>query len=160
MTTEWKIDDRAADPLPASEPARHVVGLWGNHGYEAAYAMVYVDARRRPAERRARAIELRFDAAAARRRLLVGDDVRHAGVLPRREPDRPLLDRRPHPRAAYGDDGSLTIFMQTDEPARPRRARQLAADPAGDFRPILRMYEPRPEVFDGSFELPPIVRRG
>ena len=44
-----------------------------------------------------------------------------------------------------------------DEPAEAR-ARQLAADPAGEFRPILRMYEPRRAVFDGGYELPPIIR--
>jgi hypothetical protein len=57
------------------------------------------------------------------------------------------------------DDGSLTIVMQRDEPSTPRRRRTWRPTPAGDFRPILRMYEPDEAVFDGSFELPPITRR-
>jgi hypothetical protein len=36
--------------------------------------------------------------------------------------------------------------------------RQLAADAAGDFRPLLRMYEPGEAVFDGRYELPPITK--
>jgi hypothetical protein len=30
--------------------------------------------------------------------------------------------------------------------------------PAGDFRLILRMYQPRPEALDGTYVLPPIRR--
>ena len=32
--------------------------------------------------------------------------------------------------------------------------------PKGDFRPILRMYQPRPEALDGTYVLPPIRRVG
>ena len=42
-------------------------------------------------------------------------------------------DRTPGLHTA--DDGSLTIFMQHDEPDRPRRARQLAADPERGLSP-------------------------
>ena len=52
-------------------------GLWGNHGYEAAYAMVYVDGAGEPLDG-ARRYELRFADAAAVRGVLVGDDVRRA----------------------------------------------------------------------------------
>jgi hypothetical protein len=31
--------------------------------------------------------------------------------------------------------------------------------PAGDFRPIMRMYQPRAEVLSGAYALPPITRR-
>jgi hypothetical protein len=59
-----------------------------------------------------------------------------------------------------GADGSLTIVLQHDEPDTPAgRANWLPA-PAGRFRPILRMYEPAEVVFDGGYELPPIVHVG
>jgi hypothetical protein len=62
------------------------------------------------------------------------------------------------PGLHIADDGSLTIFMQHDEPQGPGpRANWLPA-PDGDFRPILRMYEPGEAVFDGRYELPPITR--
>ena len=56
------------------------------------------------------------------------------------------------------DDGSLTIFMQRDEPQGPHERANWLPTPDGDFRPILRMYEPREAVFAGEYELPPITR--
>ena len=38
----WKLPDRGASYLPRALAARG--GLWGNHGYEAAYAFAYTDA--------------------------------------------------------------------------------------------------------------------
>jgi hypothetical protein len=43
--------------------------------------------------------------------------------------------------------------------AEPRDRANWLPTPAGDFRPILRMYEPQPALFDGSSTLPPITRR-
>jgi hypothetical protein len=57
-------------------------------------------------------------------------------------------------------DGSLTIVMQADEPAEPERRANWLPTPAAPFRPILRLYEPREAVFDGSYELPPVTRCG
>ena len=88
--------------------------------------MVYVDADGEQLDG-AHRYEMHFARAAAGRRVLVDDDVRHARVLPRREPDRALLDRRPHTRPRTGDDGSITILMQRDAPATRRRG-ELAAD--------------------------------
>ena len=65
-------------------------------------------------------------------------------------------DRTPGLRT---EDGSLTIFMQKDEPESPDERTNWLPTPRGDFRPILRMYEPQESVFDGSYELPPITRR-
>jgi hypothetical protein len=48
--------------------------------------------------------------------------------------------------------------MQRDEPAEPKRKANWLPTPSGGFRPILRMYEPRQAVFDGSYELPAITR--
>jgi hypothetical protein len=66
-------------------------------------------------------------------------------------------DRTPGLR--HDDDGALTLVLQRDDPGDDERSNWLPTPP-GAFRPILRMYSPRPEVFDGSFELPPFVRRG
>lgn len=55
-------------------------------------------------------------------------------------------------------DGALTIVMQHGEPAEPERKANWRPMPAGKFRPLLRICEPGESVFDGRFELPPIVR--
>jgi hypothetical protein len=63
------------------------------------------------------------------------------------------------PGLHIADDGSLTIFMQHDEPQSPGPRANWLPVPDGDFRPILRMYEPSEAVFDGRYELPPVTKR-
>ena len=89
----------------------------------------------RGSARRRQPIHAALRRRTARRRLLVDHDVRPARLLPRREPHRPVLDRRPHPGPAYGEDGSLTITMQRDEPAEPEaRANWLPTRPGDSGR--------------------------
>jgi hypothetical protein len=61
------------------------------------------------------------------------------------------------PALGYGDDGSVTIYLQSQAPGSDRAANWLPA-PTGDFRPILRMYQPGRSVLDGTYPLPPIRR--
>ena len=62
------------------------------------------------------------------------------------------------PRLHHGDDDSLTLYLQPEAPSDPQQAANWLPTPDGPFRPILRMYQPRAAVFDGSFTLPPISR--
>jgi hypothetical protein len=62
-------------------------------------------------------------------------------------------DRTPGLRR--GSDGSLTIAIQHD---RPDDASNWLPAPAAPFRPILRLYQPRPAILDGSYEIPPITK--
>lgn len=58
----------------------------------------------------------------------------------------------------YGDDGSLTIHVQHDEPDTDEgRANWLPA-PEGPFYLAMRIYWPEPEALDGTWQPPPIVR--
>ena len=63
------------------------------------------------------------------------------------------------PGLIRGDDGSLTIRMQRDEPTEPMARANWLPTPPGVFRPILRMYEPADAIFDGGYELPPIIKK-
>ncbi len=57
-------------------------------------------------------------------------------------------------------DGSLTIYISHTEPTDPvKRANWLPA-PAGPFRMILRIFQPKATVIDGTWKLTPIVRVG
>jgi len=56
-------------------------------------------------------------------------------------------------------DGSLTIYLQHDSPGPVKEPNWLPT-PAGDFRPIMRMYQPRPEVLAGSYALRAIRKVG
>jgi hypothetical protein len=56
----------------------------------------------------------------------------------------------------HGDDGSLTINIQHDEPASAAdRANWLPA-PDGPMYLTMRIYRPEPEALDGTWEPPPI----
>jgi len=132
-------------------------GLWGNHGYEAAYAMVYQDADGAQLNGGSR-YQLRFSQTPP-----VGA---FWSVTMYDTPDFFLVanpigrysvgDRTPGLHIA--DDGSLTIYMQRDEPRSSGQRANWLPTPDGDFRPILRMYEPDEAIFDGRYQLPPITK--
>jgi len=56
---------------------------------------------------------------------------------------------------SYGADGSLEILIQHDAPSQGT-ANWLPA-PAGPFRLILRTYQPRNALIDGSYKVPPLA---
>jgi hypothetical protein len=152
---EWRIADRDAARLIRAASARG--GLWGNHGYEAAYAMTYVDGDGEPLSGD-RAYTIRFDEE---------PPVGAFWSITMYDLPEFYLVANPIGRYSIGDrtrglrragDGSLTIVIQHDDPGGDEHANWLPAPP-GRFRPILRMYEPREAVFDGTFVIPPIERR-
>ncbi len=53
----------------------------------------------------------------------------------------------------------MDIYIQHDSPGADKESNWLPA-PEGDFRPVLRMYQPRSEALDGTFVLPAIRRVG
>jgi len=150
----WKLADGPERYLLRAGAARG--GLWGNHGYEAAYAMVYVDADGQPLDGERR-YELRFATPPPCRAFW--------SVTMYDTPDFYLVEN-PIARYSIGDrtpglhtaqDGSLTIALQRDEPSDPARRANWLPPPAGTFRPLLRVYEPEDAIFDGTYELPPIT---
>ncbi len=155
-TPEWKIADRMTAYVTRAVAAR--AGLWGNHGYEADYEVLWQDEH--------------------------GDflDGSHAYELTLSPPppvaafwsltmyDRPdyYLVANPISRYSIGDrtpglrvsdDGSVTIYMQHDSPGLDRESNWLPA-PAGPFRPVLRAYQPDPALLNGTYKLPKVKRTG
>lgn len=57
----------------------------------------------------------------------------------------------------FGEDGSLTLYLQHDSPGKDRESNWLPA-PEGDFALILRIYWPKTSVLDGSWK-PPVVTK-
>jgi hypothetical protein len=55
----------------------------------------------------------------------------------------------------YDDDGSLTLYVQNDEPDESRRNNWLPSPKDGDFSLYVRTYWPKSEVTDGSWTPPP-----
>ena len=58
----------------------------------------------------------------------------------------------------FGDDGSLTIYIQNEDPGADKQANWLPAPKQGEFRLALRLYAPKKEVADGTWTPPPIKR--
>jgi hypothetical protein len=56
------------------------------------------------------------------------------------------------------EDGSLTIYIQTEMPEADKQANWLPAPKEGDFKLALRLYAPKKEVADGTWT-PPRVKR-
>ncbi|MBJ7329224.1 MAG: DUF1254 domain-containing protein [Solirubrobacteraceae bacterium] len=152
---QWKIADPKLRYATRALAAR--AGLWGNHGYEAAYAMVWVDADGAPLS------------GSGRYRLRFTEDPPCGAFWSITMYDTPefFLVENPIDRYSIGDrtpglvrgaDGSLTIWMQRDEPSDPEARANWLPTPEGTFRPVLRIYEPADAVFDGRFVLPPVER--
>jgi hypothetical protein len=151
---EWRIDDRQRAYATRAAAAR--AGLFGNHGYEANYEIVYIDADGEQLNG-ARRYELRLDTT---------PPVDAFWSLTMYNVPKFLLVANPINRYSIGDrtpglqiapDGSLTIYLQHDSPGADKEANWLPT-PEGDFRPIMRMYQPKPEVLAGEYALPAIRR--
>jgi hypothetical protein len=58
----------------------------------------------------------------------------------------------------FAADGSLTIYVQADEPTDPVQRGNWLPAPNGDFSLYVRAYWPKPPIADGSWT-PPAVKR-
>ncbi len=56
-----------------------------------------------------------------------------------------------------GADGSITIYIQRDDPGADKRSNWLPA-PAGSFNLTMRLYGAQTPILDGSYRLPGIIR--
>ncbi|MFE2009135.1 DUF1254 domain-containing protein [Streptomyces sp. NPDC059491] len=154
-TPRWVIADRDTARIVRAASAR--AGLWGNHAYEAAYAMTWNDSEGQPLDG-TQSYTLTFtapppvDAFWSITMYDLPDYYLIANPIDRYS----IGDRTPD--LHHDPDGSLTLRLQPQRPTDPEVAANWLPTPPGRFRPILRMYQPRPAVFDGTYTLPPITR--
>jgi hypothetical protein len=59
----------------------------------------------------------------------------------------------------YGEDGSLEVFLQADEPTDPRERANWLPAPKGRFYLVTRHYSPRAAILTGDWKPPLIVKR-
>ncbi|MGW6916659.1 DUF1254 domain-containing protein [Kitasatospora sp. NPDC054939] len=153
---EWRIPDRRAAYLTRAVAAR--AALWGNHAYEAVYASTFDDADGHPLTG-AHAYTLRFDvpppvdAFWSVTMYALPDYYLVANPI-----DRYAIGDRT-PGLVRGEDGSLTLVLQHERPTDPDEAANWLPAPEGEFRPMVRLYQPQAAVLDGSYRLPLIRRR-
>ncbi len=149
---DWKLQDRAEAYATRAAAARG--GLWGNHGYEATYAMAWTDADGDPLDGGHNRYELRLSPPPQVDAFWSLTMYDASKFLPRRQRDRPLLnrgpDRRtPNRRRRVGD------HLHPKGRARHWQAVELAADarrqvpsanahvPAARGDPQRRIHPPR-----------------
>lgn len=153
---EWKIADRKKAYVTRAAAARG--GLWGNHGYEADYEIIHQD-EHGDTLNGAHRYEVTFDppppAGAFWSFTMYSTPDYYLVANPI---DRYAIGDRT-PGLQHADDGSITIHLQADRPDDDQVSNWLPT-PAGDFRPILRIYEPGPSILDGTYPLPGIRRIG
>ena len=148
----WKIADRQASYLARALAARG--GLWGNHGYEAAYPMTYTDADGDQLDGRNRyTLTFDHDPPVDAFWSITMYDLPDFYLVTNPIGRYSIGDRTPGLRR--GSDGSLTIVMQHEQPAET--SNWLPA-PAAPFRPLMRLYQPQPAILDGSYKIPPITK--
>ena len=156
------LDDerfKIADPkLRIVERAAAAIGgLWGNHPYEAAYIMTYLDDRGEQLNG-AHTYTLRLhptppvDAFWSLTMYSVPDF-----YLVENPIDRYSIGDRT-PGVVLDDDDALTITISHERPPGEKEAANWLPSPAGDFRPVMRMYEPAASILDQSYEFPAITR--
>jgi hypothetical protein len=152
---EWKIADRSRAAVTRAVAAR--AGLWGNHGYEASYASIFTDADGEPLDG-GRTYEVTFSPAPPVDAFwsLTMYDVPRFYLVDNPIDRYSLGDRSPGLR--YGDDGSVTLYLQAGSPGPGREANWLPTPPSGPFRPMLRAYQPGPSIIEGTYPMPPIIR--
>jgi len=148
----WKLSDPRTRITERAAAA--LAGLWGNHGYEAAYFLVYTDAD-----------GAQLDGTGTYTlRLSPTPPVGAFWSLTMYDVPDFFLVENPIDRYSIGDrtpglvtdsDGGVTIVMSQD---RPAGAVNWLPAPGGPFRPVLRMYAPGGRVLDGSYEVPAIHR--
>ena len=148
----WKISDRSASYLVRTLAAR--AGLWGNHGYEAAYPMTYTDADGDQLDGHNRYV-LRFDQDPPVDAFwsITMYDLPHFYLVANPIGRFSIGDRTPGLRRAT--DGSVTVVIQHEQPADT--SNWLPA-PAAPFRPLLRLYQPQAAVLNGTWTIPAITK--
>jgi hypothetical protein len=151
---DWKIADRTTAYVTRAVVARG--GLWGNHGYEANYELIWVDADGAQLDG-SQNYELHLPAPPPVDAFwsLTMYDVPRFYLIANPINRYSIGDRTPGLQT--GDDGSVTIFIGKDSPGADEESNWVPA-PDGPFRPILRMYQPRNEILDGSYTLPAITK--
>jgi hypothetical protein len=156
VAPEWRIADRNQAYATRAIAAR--AGLWGNHGYEALYAIVWNDSDGQPLDGTNR-YQLRLPAAMPVDAFwsLTMYDVPEFHLVANPIDRYSIGDRTPG--LVTDRDGSITLRIQADDPGDAASANWLPA-PRARFRPVMRLYQPRAEALSADFDLPPIRRVG
>ena len=139
--------------------AAAVLGIWGNIEAEAIYPTYYVDADGQKLDG-SNSYTLRFEPGQL-------PPVNSFWSLTMYELPETLLAANPLNRYLLNstmmddfvrdEDGGITLYLQLESPGKEKEPNWLPA-PEGPFSATLRLYWPKPEALDGSWQVPPVTR--
>ncbi|GAB3584725.1 DUF1254 domain-containing protein [Leifsonia lichenia] len=151
----WKHAD--AKTRYATRAAAALAGLWGNHGYEAAYFFTYLDAAGDALTgEHTYTLRLHPTPPVGAFWSITMYDLPNFYLVENQAARYSIGDRTRG--IVYDDDGGLTITMSATRPADEKAAANWLPAPEGEFRPILRLYAPKQELLDGTYAVPAIER--
>lgn len=151
----WKDED--AKTRYATRAGAALGGLWGNHGYEAAYFMTYTDSAGEALNgEHTYTLRLHPTPPVGAFWSITMYDLPNF-YLVENEAERYSIGDRTR-GIVYDDDGGLTITMSATRPADATAAANWLPAPKGEFRPIMRLYVPERALLDGEYEVPAIER--
>ena len=58
----------------------------------------------------------------------------------------------------YNSDGSLDVYIQGRTPGPDKEANWLPSPPSLPFNLTIRVYQPKQEIFDGTYKFPPVTK--
>lgn len=153
--SQYVIQDRKKAIVTRALSA--VGALWGNNAYEAAYFFLWEDSEgnalygennyeitfRTPPPVHAFWSLTMYDLPEF---FLVSNDINRYSIGDRTE------------GLNYNDDGSFTLYISNERPTEAYKISNWLPAPEGQFRPIMRFYLPKEEVFQPGFSLPVIKK--
>ena len=135
-------------------------GLYGNSGAEAIYPTYLSDSEGNPPNTAENKYTITFQKeelppVKAFWSLTIYDG--KTQLLVENSLDRYLLNSNMKDDFVYGENGSLTLYMQKDSPGKPLEANWLPA-PDGPMYMVLRLYGPEEAALKGEWVNPPLVK--
>lgn len=133
-----------------------VVGIYGNSREEAVYPSYFVDANGE-----------KLNGATRNYRMRIAPDAMPpvdafwsltlyelpSSLLSANPIDRYLINSPMLPNLKRDTDGGVTLYIQHESPGKELETNWLPA-PSGPFWTVLRLYQPKPEAYDGRWQRP------
>lgn len=160
QTDDWVMPfqtDKEIEAVYIQRAASALGGLWGNHGYEACYAPVYVDEQGEPLNGESvYQMTINPEPPVDAFWSITMYDVPNYYLIANEINRYSIGDRTKG--LVYEEDGSVILTISATRPDSDEKCANWLPAPKGPFRPILRMYLPTEEITTQRYVIPPIVK--
>lgn len=141
--------------------AAAVAGIYGNDSVEALYPLAKQDADGKPLDGSTGKYTLTFPAGELPPVNAFWSVTMYDGktqLLIQNPIDRYLINSPMLPDLKTGKDGSLTLYIQHDEPSDPDQKANWLPAPDGPIYMVMRLYWPKEEALNGTWSPPAITK--